>query len=561
MKRGGSIKEIMKLRANDMLYGNAWQHEGWRRSYINSFKQYLQATPTNEQHISFISLFGGSGVSGGSTNPENDLGFTIKDSFVKFDTKSMLYGKQITPYYSAVLMEIVKYYEKQKDITGNTEIKEKIIRYIHKIFEENGNMNLPQLMRYFNAQTIECLLAYLLIAYQTNRLDLILRATYTFGRVLPLKCKSEWFDNYRLNAYGNVLNMVMYKRFDENGIFTIEEEPKPINENVKLSFYPKVLKFLVGSLRMFIIINELDPKQIKSKMGGNSGFDETPTNQPTNGNESLTMMTGGKKKLTQSFAPLTTTPQTDELPQTGQEDHTMNETEFAQLFDPNNGDNENVPDFINAQTLAENEYQPNDMFYTNEMVDPMDNDVMRLLMGSGKSGYSDEQICDECYKRYPFFFGGAHGCDVFGISNMSLSIDEITQFLNRYPSARVGYILNTATYRSGRGQHWVALELTLNHAKLICSQRSDFTVFSDGGELIGELKSHRYNMEHNDKNIQTDNYACGTYAFISLMELLRYGDIHKAVERIGVNMSSLGEEKGKKSSADIVRANVVGWEK
>ena len=142
---------------------------------------------------------------------------------------------------------------------------------------------------------------------------------------------------------------------------------------------------------------------------------------------------------------------------------------------------------------------------------------------------------------------------------MSLSINEITKFLERYPSARVGYILNTATYRSGRGQHWVALELTKGKAKLICSQNSDFDVFDDGGRLMSALSKNMYGMEHNDRNIQRDNYACGTYAFISLMELLRFGDIKKAVDSIGVNMEAFGKCVGKESSADKVRENIVGW--
>jgi len=487
-----NIKEFIKLSINDKLYGGLWKDSGFRNMYINSFSK-------NNNRVMF----------GGDTDTKDvnsELGFTIKDTFVKYDTRSMLFGKQITPYYADVLVAVAKYYESQ-DITGNTELKKSIISYVHKIFKQSPNMNLNKLMSYFGAQTVECLLAYLLIAYQTSKLDLILRTTYTFGRVLPLKCKTEWFDNYRLNAYGNVLNMIMYKPYDRHGIYTIDESPKPINESVELTFYPKIIKFLVGSLRAFMILNDLTTEHKKP----NSSNQQLDTDNDNN----EVMLTGG---------------------------------------------NYDLPDFVknNALSAYDVSIKEND-FYSEEQTDGMSNDdnVISLLKGAGK--YTDKEITDICYKQFPFFFGGAHGCDVFEMSNMSLSIDEITQFLQRYPSARIGYILNTATYRSGRGQHWVALELTKGKAKLVCSQQSDFDVFDDGGSLVASLKRNGYGMEHNERNIQTDDYACGTYAFISLMELLRFNDIRKAVDNIGVNMESLGKEIGKTSSADKVRQNLVGW--
>ena len=485
-----NIKEIIKLKANDVLYGNEWRNMSWKKAYITSFKQYM----VNDKRI----------LNGGRM--EGDLSYKITDTFVNYDTNSMLYGKQITPYYKNVILEVFKYYNNQKDIYGNTEIKQQIIKYIHRLFDKKPNISFEELMIAFDAQTVECLIGYFLVAYMTNKLDLILRTMYTFGRVLKLKTKTEWFDNYRLNAYGNVLNMIMWKKFDQKGIFTIDEDPKPINKKVELSFYPKIIKFLVGSLRAFIIINQLYPRN--EKMSG-GGLDASNQN------------------------------------------HTMDESELFDL-------NENAPEFIKNDSLLSNyQVEANESFYTSDMTERLDEEVMERLVGA--NNMSDEEICDACYEHYPFYFGGAHGCDVFDMFNMSLSIDELTQFLERYPSAKIGYILNTATYRSGRGQHWMAFELVHKKARLVCSQKSDFNVFDDGGVLLNNLKKNGYELEHNDKNIQVDGYACGAYSFVSLMELLRFDDIKKAVERIGVNMSELGKEWNVESSADIVREKVVGW--
>ena len=550
------IKQILKLKVNDAIYGESWHNQSW----VNSFKHQMKSMSVNK----FKAIKGGAPDDGyalqvanqtqqpqqtqdvqqvGNVDLQNEIGFTIKDSFLKYNTNSMLFGKHITPYYAQLIVEVVKYYD-SKNVKGNTQIKASIIQYVHRLLTNNPNINFNQLMKAFNAQTTECLLAYLLIAFQTNKLDLILRTTYTFGRVLPLKCKTEWFDNYRLNAYGNVLNMVLYKSYDRPGLFTINEDPLPINTNVKLDSYPRVIKYLVGSLRAFIIVHKLLPENIYDSVNNAIG------------------VTGGSINSS------------SDIMRTGGENHDMNSFDFNEIIDEDavaeNGKAQttqsSVPEFVNNDTLSnytfENGSDPFSVSVGDVDIEGVDDGmsdelVLEMLKGAGKM--TNEEVCDYCYLHYPFFFGGAHGCDVFDISTMSLTIDEITKFLERYPSARVGYILNTATYRSGRGQHWVALELTKGKAKLVCSQNSNFSVFDDGGRLKASLSRNMYGMEHNDRSIQRDNYACGTYAFISLMSLLRFGDIKKAVDSIGVNMESLGKEIGKESSADKVREKVVGW--
>ena len=143
--------------------------------------------------------------------------------------------------------------------------------------------------------------------------------------------------------------------------------------------------------------------------------------------------------------------------------------------------------------------------------------------------------------------------------NLSLSLEEIKQFLERYPSAHVGYILNTSTYASGNGEHWVALELTKGKAKLVCSQQSDFSAFKDGGRLRNELRRLGFGEEWNTKEIQKDDHACGMFSAMSLMKLLQYNsDINKAVDSIGVNMSELGKPVGKASNTIKVIENLAG---
>lgn len=161
-----------------------------------------------------------------------------------------------------------------------------------------------------------------------------------------------------------------------------------------------------------------------------------------------------------------------------------------------------------------------------------------------------KRICDMCYLKYPVCYCGSHGCDVFGISNLSLTIPEITQVLRRYPSWHICYVLNTATYASGQGVHWVALELTQGHAKLICSQGSPFnSCFDDGGVIYSTLVNNGYSLEDNPRCIQHDDYNCGIFSPIALYMLIIYnGDIARAVNEgigpDGVNIHGVDKQAG-----------------
>ena len=457
-----SIRDILHKRMCENVYGDIMKNKWIRKRGLFGEDDEMNENPFRQTHP-FMSGGDGDATTQTSSSTSPNLDFKIEDTFTKYHTNSILFGKHITPYAKKVIFEVIKYYQ-NKDISGNTDLKRKIIKYLHKVFEDK-ELNYDKLMTKFNAQTNECLMAYMLIAYQSDNLDLMLRTMYTFGRVLPLDYKTEWFDNYRLNAYGNVYNMVMWKQFDANDVYTIDEEPKPIDKSVKIPFN-KVIKYFVGSLRAFIIDHELYPSNVAS------------SSPPTS-------FSGG---------------------------------DVEAIISPSDAHKGNDPTSKNKTA---------------------------------------EQICDECYLHYPFYFGGSHGCDVFSLG-MTLTVEEIKQFLDRYPSARVGYILNTSTYRSGKGEHWVAVEFTHGKAKMICSQQSDFSAFHDGGELKKKIREICYGEEWNNRLIQMDNHACGMYSAMALLQLLRFGSIDKAVDAIGVNMENLGHSVGKASNVEIVIDKLAG---
>lgn len=176
-----------------------------------------------------------------------------------------------------------------------------------------------------------------------------------------------------------------------------------------------------------------------------------------------------------------------------------------------------------------------------------------------------QKICDAIYMRHPFHFGGAHGCDVFEIGKTP-NWNALAAFTSRYPSSMIGYILNTETYASGRGQHWVAFVLKDNMAYLLCSQASSFSCFNDGSKLFRHLTTgnggaHKiFGTVYNDVVIQSDNYNCGTLSSIALYSCIvnysRNGgrlNIGEIIEYMGRDARNLHP-----GGADFIRSKIAG---
>lgn len=153
-------------------------------------------------------------------------------------------------------------------------------------------------------------------------------------------------------------------------------------------------------------------------------------------------------------------------------------------------------------------------------------------------------INDTIYQRYPFCYGGTVACDWYLVNKSGYAtIEDISIYLDRYPSLMIGFIVNTDRYGSS-GEHWVALMFCrvngIKCAQLICSFGNSFKIFKDNGMMVDELKRCGFKMNYNHKVIQTDDSNCGLYSTMSLIMLIEYeGDIERSVEAIGVNACNL----------------------
>jgi len=179
---------------------------------------------------------------------------------------------------------------------------------------------------------------------------------------------------------------------------------------------------------------------------------------------------------------------------------------------------------------------------------------------------SDEkavEFLDKLVMKYPYFTGCTHGCDVFtpNYRDKSVSIKDISEFCKRYPKTIVGYILNTQTYASGKGQHWVALLFKNFTCYMICSQACTFSSFHESS-LIPDLNKCGFAREWNNITIQYDHSSCGLYSVLANLCFILNGagnrkpDIKKIVEMIG--------KEGKNINSDgiyVIKKKLAGYKK
>jgi hypothetical protein len=143
---------------------------------------------------------------------------------------------------------------------------------------------------------------------------------------------------------------------------------------------------------------------------------------------------------------------------------------------------------------------------------------------------------DDLNEKYPYYTYQCHGCDVFDISDRSCSISDIKEFCDRYPNSIVGGILNTETYASGKGQHWVCLLFRDSTVYLMCSQAGDFSSFHDQGKLLKQLTQFGFGQKYNSETIQKDGSNCGLYSTLfNLVSIIQLDKINN--KTIGQNMN------------------------
>lgn len=404
----------------------------------------------------------------------------VIDNYHSEHVSSITYGKKLKPYGKFMIIEVSRYM-----INSNAKVHDeakyetlkKVIDVLPKLNMSNVDKEFTKVEKELKVHSPEGIMSYLFYIYQPSSTSnqLIYQLFLSFGKVRRLETISSWYDNFRLNGLCQGYNLVMWKRYDRDGLYTVERNPQPINKSITDINFHDVQRIFVGALRTFIIVNGYYQDDF---MNG----------------------TVGTVEYNQAYDHYFI----DEInPSTSTQDN--NASSIKIIGDENTNENKGYDD---AQDSSSDDILQSFYGGYEKRIDVTNN---------SKEIISDEDICDACYEHYPFSFGGAHGCDIFeGEYTIAPNLEQIQHISKHYPSLVMGWILNSATYAGGSGgQHWVAFVVKNSMANLICSQGSNFEIFDDS-RILRRLNELGYGKIFNPINIQNDGYSCGIFSAISL---------------------------------------------
>ena len=462
----------------------------------------------------------------------------INDTYAGSHMKHFLYGEHLHDYQLFITCATLIHYDnrvqqgKAKVNPNTAPARDKIHSAI--IESQTIHQMLSNLQRNFDCESLECIYANALLAYNGDVNDLLIRALNFSGRVLKLSSKGEWLDNWRINAFGTCISTIMWREYDNRACFTVKRKYRSIKHDANIN-YKSFATHCVGVLREFII------------------------------------------KL-------------------------------------------NV--------------------YPNMKVPTQLTDIRRKLESSRFKSMTDKEVCDECYKHFPYTYIGSHGCNALIDGpdtgrQWTATIPEIKKYLKRYPAMIFGGVFNTSAYGEA-GQHWmsvmfhnkstsrlsggadnsmndviptssnenfdielyyrnhpndmisqedsnrsiqIAIESTGNgnnglsdqmdimnnahvqnvkglnpEAILFCSQGSGWDAFSRQAEILSALREgDSIPTTYNQENLQvSDGYSCGNFSIVSnFLMLCNDMDIMKTAKDIGRNGKNLGSLVGKEGQIDI----------
>lgn len=356
------------------------------------------------------------------------------DNFSGETQSTLIYGKHISEYGKFIILEVIlKYLDVARP--NDERLREAMKDATSKTVEEAWN----SLLSILDLKTPEGVVVYCFSIYHPSRDDLLYRCLYTLCKIKPTETSESWLDNFRINGICNGMNMLVWQDHDKEKTYGVRRDPKPINNSIKLRDPNRVKKHLVGTLREFIIANDL--------------------------------------------------------------------------------------------------YQTNEEY--------------KLKIPNGKM--DDQTICDLCYKMYPFYWGGSHGCNFYNYPEWSLSIEEIAEFTSRYPSAIVGFVLNRSPYGGGDGgSHWVSMTFKEKTAYLIDSGGGE-TLFKDDGDLRKKIGSNGFAFQYSIPKLQNDRFSCGMFSSLSTYIMVcKDCNIKETVDHIGANGDSIVQGKNIYSFIQII---------
>jgi hypothetical protein len=417
------------------------------------------------------------------------------DDFNKYNTCTILGSKQPTNLEKERIFKVIEYIATSS--TPNIAIPHS--DQLHNLIMSIISTNKSYIDKYDElkskiegCETNECLLMHVAKAYGLTPKSLLMETIAIHSRIKELDDKDSWFDNYSLNSFLLQLTTIVYSDYDKNDdpfvkslVFKNTNSKAKSNKNLTGGDISDLSESEIDIINSRNIIYELETQKIKKT-------------------------TSSKSKIKGSIS-----------------------------------GGENAPELINKNVKLTNPTQL--LFHLGN------NYRCFIEFGIPADKITDNEkaieLLDKLVLKYPYYTGCTHGCDVFtpDFRDKSVSIQDISEFCHRYPYSIVGYILNTKTYKSGKGQHWMALLFKNNTAYLICSQSSGFDSFEEK-TLEQDLEQCGFIKKWNTETIQIDHSSCGLYSVLSNLSFIMNGggertpNIKQIVSMIGKEAKGINND-------------------
>ena len=458
------------------------------------------------------------------------------DDFNNYNTCTILGSKQPTDLEKERIFKVIEYIATSS--VPNIAVEHSNV--LHNLIMEIVRKNISYVEKYNTlkskiegCETNECLLIHIAKAYGLTPKSLLMETIAIHSRIKKLEDKDAWFDNFSLNSFLLQLTTIIYSEYDKNN-----------DKFVKSITFEDSNSNLTGGDSSILDNNE-DFENIRNMIY----------------NLELSNYEIAKRKIEKSNVAANKT-----------------KKPITKMNNLIGGESENsITEKSVSQKMKVRSNSSHRSFRLNKNIKLTNPTQLLFHLGNNyrcfiefgitadkvKDNDKAVELLDKLNEKYPYYTGCTHGCDVFtpDFRNKSVSIYDIHEFCQRYPFSIVGYILNTKTYKSGRGQHWMALIFKGNSVYLICSQASGFNAF-DEKTLEQDLEKCGFSKEWNTKTIQIDHSSCGLYSVLSNLSFIINGggtrkpDIKKIVDMIGKEAKGINEE-----GIYMIKQKLAGFDK
>ena len=470
---------------------------------------------------SVVSLFMLKHMNRGSCQP-------VKDTYAGSNMKHFLYGNHLHDYQLFITAAVLMHYDRRtKTKAQNNPKTEEYRAKFRKAIDSSETIYdlLKNLQKEFNCESLECIYANALLAYNGDINELLIRALNFSGRVLKLERKSDWLDNWRINAFGTCISTVMWREYDNKECYTVKRKYKPIRTSETID-YDTFATHCVGILREFIIRMGVYPNM------------KVPT-----------QISAIRSRLeSDRFKNMTTKAICDECYKHFVYSYIGSHGCNALIDGPETGHQwtatirdvrsflKRYPAMIFGGVFNTSPYGQAGQHWMSVMFH--NKQIIRKLSG----GQSSIEIDGGVNEIIP---GSAN--DSFDIEQYyaSSSIPREAPLMEQIDNSIEG-VSNASSNNSAK----IGLQ---PEAILFCSQGSGWDAFVLHGQILAQLRENAFPTAYNQENLQiSDGYSCGNFSIVSnFLMLCNNMDLLKTAKDIGKNGRNLGALVGRDGKIDI----------